>query len=193
MKYGILAIFAAILAAGFTTQAEATPVPGITETIQAEAENMELAVYGRGHVHKQPKAPDSVTITESGAVLVTFTASLFRPPLAFDLLLNGKPYAAIPGSGSGWGINYTIEVELGLSGIATIEVNDTPQLWWWGSYFGERPMPGDPRLFQTVGPDAFGPDLYGCNVLLKQCYFEGVEEHCPLVCVEPGWTPPTTE
>ena len=54
MKYAILAIFAAILAAGFTTQAEATPVPGITETIQAEAENMELAVYGRVPTARNP-------------------------------------------------------------------------------------------------------------------------------------------
>jgi hypothetical protein len=71
-----------------------------------------------------------------------------------------------------------------------VELSDTPQIAWCGAHIGYCKVRTSP-LSQMVPPDAFGMHLYGCNSLLKQCTIdpETNEEHCPLICVEPGWSP----
>ena len=80
-------------------------------------------------------------------------------------------------------------------GEPLVVITESRQIWYWQFCFwegcdneGNGPFPPggwhSQIKYQSVGHEAFGPHLKGCNAVLKN-------QDSPLVCIEPGWHPPT--
>lgn len=175
MKRLILALLVAVIA-GMT----------FTTVGAHETETPELTVQRISSGHsKHFSTAESVVTTETGVTVTTFIINTFRPPLSFDILsgdlvLGHIPEDEIAGS---WGNIYTITVMQTPFGMTFVDIDYKPQIWWWGVSRGFAPMPGDPRLFQSVGPWSFSAYLHGCHSFLKPGNNEA------LVCIQPGWEP----
>ena len=198
MKRAILVILAVMLTVGvFTaTQAQAGDPLGIGETIKAQVEDsLTLQIESRGRSLSQPRAPDRVEISDTGSVLAIYEGRdglglrTYRPPRKITLFLDGEEFAEIPidpskEMNSQYGMLYHITVEFTL-GEPVITIEQNRQLWWRGNaYLTLHPESGG---YAELGPPStFIPQahLQNCNYLLKPC------NNCPLVCIEPGWTPP---
>lgn len=207
MKCVILALFAAILAVGFTATTEAYEPMGVSATIQEEVEAKLTMRYDPAHATdwRHPSQPDTVETLEDGTVLATWDIRLGEPPEGFYFFFDGdldsrtpqsKPFqVAVPVQLKRTvGMTYHITVEFGL-GPPIIEVTTGRQIWYWGrggcnwpgcNEYGEGPFPpGDwsaQAAYQSVGPGDPNDPLYGCNSRIKR-------DDGPWQCNEPGWKP----
>ena len=189
------------------------PFTAVQTMVLAQVEDNLTMRYRSYHVTRGPYAPDTIEVTDVGTVLATWEE--FRLPTApdegFSFYFDGDfdnrlpkstPFnvALPPYNPLEQGMTYKITVEFGL-GTPLVVVTPGRQIWYWQichwegcNEFGEGPHPpGDwhaQASYQSVGPDAFGLELYGCDSLLKQCTIDPVTniESCPLVCIEPGWS-----
>lgn len=194
-----LALMAFMGGGGGTTAAADTPI-GLSDVLYTEvSESLTMRVLDN-HLTKGPYAPDTVVITEAGSVVATYEEiRLGEPPDEFRFYLDGDldnrvakstPFqTAVPPQPELIGMTYKITVEFEL-GKPLVVIEPGRQIWYWGQYLGEGPFPPGgwhtQAKYQSVPPDAFGPDLYGCDVLIKN-------PDAPLTCGEKGWTPPTLE
>ena len=217
MRTIVLAIFAAILAVGISTatQAQDSPTLGVMEQLQELQQTYFAAVtdsitvrkldvedgYASGSHHGFDAETDTIGFDPlTGALVVSMEyrasqSSGFRVYVDHKRLLDVAPPVDDGfNDRHQWFIVNRINVVFSQEPVAYI-TRECQDNWYWGIGWEMRgntcPPPGDPRGWQSVPPDVFGLELYGCSIVEKQCAIDPVtnEEHCPLVCVEPGWSP----
>jgi len=174
----------------------------VTDSITVRSLDVEDG-YAYGSHHGFDAETDSIMLDPfTGAVAISMEyrasqSSGFRVYLDGKRLLDVAPPVDDGFNGRHqWFIVNRINVVFGLGEPVAYITRECQDEWYWGVSYHARegypacPPAGDPCGWQSVGPDVFGLELYGCNSVEKQCTIDPVtnEEHCPLVCVEPGWT-----
>lgn len=182
MRTLILALLAALLAAGAvgTVHAQESPVLTYTEALimdVAEGTTLEVGTLGGCKIHEKP--PEVITLTEAGAVVAGWNDfRTFREAQYFKVRYRGAViiYEEFDYPES-WSNTYAITITFSL-GEPTLTVIPGLVDWLWEQ--GRMgPLPGDPRIYQQH---------LITHPRLKGCHTFSYSQDVGLTCVQPGWS-----